>query len=49
MNFVWFHVVIYSLCSKLVFVLAFSFYVYIQIMDDNESKHMCKTHTSIMV
>jgi hypothetical protein len=36
------------LSSKLVFTLALCFYVYIQI-DDDESRHICKTHTLIIV
>jgi hypothetical protein len=36
--------VIYSLRSKILVVLPLNFYVYVQ-MDDNESRHICKTNT----
>jgi hypothetical protein len=36
--------VIYSLRPKILVVLPLNFYVYVQ-MDDNESRHICKTNT----
>jgi hypothetical protein len=38
----------YSIHSKIIIVLALYFYVYIQ-MDDNESRHIYKTYTLIIV
>jgi hypothetical protein len=42
------HEYYYYIRSRIEFILAFTFYVYIQ-MDDNESRHIYKTHTSSIV
>jgi hypothetical protein len=39
---------IYSLRPKIEFVLALGFYVYIQV-DEDESRHICKTHILTIV
>jgi hypothetical protein len=43
--YLWARLLLYSLRSKIVVVLALDFYVYIQ-MDEDESRHKYKTQTS---
>jgi hypothetical protein len=42
------HIVLYSIRSKIVFILALDIYVYIQ-LDDDECRHIYRTYTPTIV